>query len=229
MMPQLVRNKKNCLMCAYTSIERKAVIAGRPILLMTQSATGVNCGICNRFCCSKCLQKVVSVFPNEKKKNNHWYMFVMAFISEEKQQLKSAQCYPAGPFVGHCCELRFLSKRATITPLASTRFDGCLFLPEYKLIINPAFSSDGIVDIHGFGGYAPYFTGVVHCVPSHTSCMEYERKGVVATGSAARFRKVVKCPVNHHIRLPYEWTAQQVCELNKEDIPCVYWGACLFI
>ena len=187
-MSQQGRNCKDCIMCSPGSIERKVQMSEKQILILSQSDVGIKCGICNKFCCIQCLRKVINVFPTVKSKRNHWYMYVSAMIKEEDMAEPIRSCYPAGPFVGQCCELRFFKRGAIPIQLEQTRFDGCLFLPEYKLILSPCFSSDGMVDIHGFGGMHPYFTGVVHCVPSQTSCIEYEKGKVVATGSGSSYR-----------------------------------------
>ena len=202
-------------MCSPGSVEQKVRNSGKAFLLLSQSDVGINCGRCSRFCCLKCLKKIVAVFPNDMKKTNHWYRYVTAFITEQTMVVPVQQCYPSGPFVGHCCELRFFRKSADNVVLEKTRFDGtrfdgCLFLPEYKVIISPCICGDGIVDIHGFGGYNPYFTGVVHCVPSHTSCIEYHKEQVRATGSASSFRVLDNYPVEVPYLLPYETKERKV-------------------
>ena len=154
--------------------------------------------------------KVVAVIPKNLKTNNHWYMYVAAFLDEQHATDGIHRRYPAGPYIGHCCELRFFRKKASSSNLAATRFDGCLFLPEYKLIISPCFSSEGMVDIHGFGGSGPYFDGVIHCVPSHTSCVAYGQTGVVATGCASVFRVLDKHPRAQQFRVPYETKVREV-------------------
>jgi hypothetical protein len=156
------------------------------------------------------MEKIVAVFPNDKKKKNHWYMYVKAFISESTSTGRSSTPYPAGPFVGHCCELRFFDKKCVRFVHEQTLFDGCLFLPEYKLIINPCFSNEGIIDIHGLGGYPPYFQGVIHCVPSHDSCREYHKMGVTAKGCASRFRLLDSLPSSIEFKLPYDAGNRQV-------------------
>ena len=181
-------------MCSPGTVERKVYTAGKAFLLLSQSDVGMKCGNCNIYCCLKCLEKIVGVFPNDMKKNNHWYMYVTAFIDKYKTEGSSDTSYPAGPFVGHCCELRFFDKRVEMLLPVQTRFDGCLFLPEYKLIINPCFSMEGMVDIHGFGGSPSYFPGVIHCVPSHNSCLQYNTMGVTATGTASMFRLLNDTP-----------------------------------
>jgi hypothetical protein len=211
---------KDCVMCSPGSIERKVCNQGKSFLLLSQSPVGINCGICSRFCCLKCLEKIVLAFPNDMKKKNHWYMYVSAFIRERNMTVPLPQCYPSGPFVGHCCELRFFQRGVEKNVPAPTLFDGCLFLPEYKVIISPCFCNDGIVDIHGFGGYNPYFTGVVHCVPSHTSCVAYKRNGVKATGSGSSFRVLENWPNAVKILLPYETSQQQVIRAEMRMLSC---------
>ena len=177
---------KDCLMCSPSSVEVSN--SGKAILVLSQSDLGINCGICNCFCCQTCLEKIVAVFPNDMKIINHWYMYVTAFLSEEKRALPLHACYPSGPFIGHCCVLGFFQRRPPTSIQELTRFDRCLFLPQYKLIINPCFAPDGMVDIHGFGAFLPYFTGVIHCVLSLKSCVEYESMGSHANRARIKFQ-----------------------------------------
>jgi hypothetical protein len=191
-------------------VERQVYNARKWTLLLGQSDVGIKCGICNLYCCIKCLEKIIDIYPKDMTSKNHWYMYVKAFIAETKSKASSATRYPAGPFVGHCCELRFFNKRRDRVQQEQTRFDGCLFLPEYKLIINPCFSIQRIIDIHGFGGFPPYFQGVIHCVPSHKSCVEYQKMGVTATGCASRFRLLDDLPQTIQFQVPYESGKRQV-------------------
>jgi hypothetical protein len=212
MLPK-VGKSADCLMCAPCTVEGNVYNSGKAFLLLSQADVGIRCGICNRFCCIKCLKKVVSVFPNDKHaKRHHWYMYVTAFLSEIRKDVTVPKCYPSGPFVGNCCELRFLKRQAGVmSPVETSRLDGCLFLPEYKLIISPGFSNDGVVDIHGFGGFLPHFNGVVHCVPSHSSCLKYEREGVTPSGVESRFQVWPISPATQYIQLPYETGKEMVC------------------
>jgi hypothetical protein len=146
----------------------------------------------------------MEVYPDNKTKRNHWYMYVSAFIRENAKNKNDPPCFPNGPFVGHCCELLFCKRRLNESPPTATRYDGCLFLPEYKILLSPCFGRDGMVDIHGFGGMAPYFSGVVHCVPSLASCVEYEKGGIVATGSGSMFQQLEQNPMVREYKIPYE-------------------------
>ena len=210
MMLRKAENDKVCIMCSPGSVERKVRSTGKKILLLSQSNVGIKCGICNKFCCIKCLEKIIKVFPCDMKRKNHWFMFVTAFIGEQYNAGPMQTGYPYRPFVGHCCELRFFQRCGHNRSLQKTRFDGCLFLPEYKLIISPCFSNDGLVDIHGFGGSPPNFDGVIHCVPSHGACVEYERKGLKATGISSIYQILDNCPFTEQLQLPYETQSRKV-------------------
>lgn len=229
-MPRKTGKCKDCVMCSPGSMERKVCSSGKTFLNMTQSDVGVNCGICNRFSCLTCLEKIVAVFPNDMKKRNHWYRYVAAFIAEQKMSVLLPQCYPAGPFVGHCCELRFFRRSADYIVEEKTQFDGCLFLPEYRVIINPCIGDKGIVDIHGFGGYNPHFAGVVHCVPSHTSCIDYHSEGVKATGSASSYQVLKNNPDLVQFLLPYETKKKKVLYCVEVSVPHVIFDSniCLY-
>jgi hypothetical protein len=203
--------EKDCLMCSPRSMERKVSRSGKTFLLLGQSCSGINCGMCGGFCCLKCLKKILSVFPKDRRATDHWYMYVTEWVTDREDTRDTPVLYPAGPFVGHCCELRVLSKVPFENTTTATRFDGCLFLPEYKLIISPCFSSNGTVDIHGFGAYPPYFTGVIHCVPSQAACADYEAKQVIPTGSAATFNMEDASRFGvHRFKLPYETMEREV-------------------
>ena len=155
------------------------------------------------------------MFPDNMKKMNHWYKYVMAGIEEYQTESKVTTSYPCGPFVGHCCELLFYKRRVELrSGKLKTKFDGCLFLPEYKLLIGPSLSDSGIVDIHGFSGFHPHFAGVVHCVPSPISCAEYERKGVSATGVSSCYRLLDGYPMTIPFLVPYETSERKV---NNEE------------
>ena len=73
-------------MCLPGTVERKVYTAGKAFLLLSEYDLGMKCGVCNKYCCPKCLEKIVGVFPNDMKKNNHWYMYVIAFIDENKKR-----------------------------------------------------------------------------------------------------------------------------------------------
>ena len=199
-----------CVMCSQGTIERRVKEMGKTVLLMSPGDIGITCGICNRLCCIKCLRKVVDVFASQKKQQDPWYLYVSCYIDHLDNPQNKPDDTLSLPFVGHCCELGIFKRGTKINSSEKTRFDGCLFLPEYKLIISPSFSSEGIVDIHGFGGMPPYFSGVVHCVPSHSACIEYEKKGVKATGGAACFRLLDNSTITTKFEIPYETWERKV-------------------
>jgi hypothetical protein len=99
-------------------------------------------------------------------------------------------------FVGHCCEWKTSNAEKKIANLATrllsqqpSRYDGCLYLPEYNLLIDSPLG--GAVDNHGLGSMTEEdgFTkigGAWHAVvPTHLA-VQCEASAVLAGGSGLK-------------------------------------------
>ena len=148
------KKPKNCIFCSSKSIEQSSKLSGPK--KYPHANQGLTCGKCFRFSCLPCLKLLIHIIPKEL--HDDWALKVLRFIQSGEEQ----------GFVGSCCQFIDKNKKSTDIvrqgdELAGTSFAGCLFFPEFKLLIDSPFDC---VDIHGVGEFAGHYGGAWHCVIS---------------------------------------------------------------
>jgi hypothetical protein len=194
-----------CNFCSYRSIAtrlRNAADADSVLSNPMPSPTGLHCSYpdCSGYACSNCLPKIVRCFSKETQASDQWCVDVNRFIETG---------FANPQFIGNCCEwkaerARLLEEsRLSRTP---TKFDGFLYLPEFKLLIDSPF---GCIDVHGLGrsagkglrGKHDELPAAWHCVISHEAAARYHSEGLRPVSSVGFIQERIFHQVS--IPLPY--------------------------
>ena len=164
-----------CTFCSETTIQKRNIIRNKVWASRGQSLCGLVCNRCRRFSCSWCLRKIVSAIPSTQRAMDTWCIEVESFLSSRELR---------GEILGHCCEFRDYSNEQTqpvdtsmllaAPPAGSSSadkgtlhlLDGCLFFPEYRLLVDSPLGDGGPIDIHGLSAIGRNFPGVYHGVIS---------------------------------------------------------------
>ena len=144
---------------------------------------GLTCSKCNSFACQRCLKSIV--MHKHAKPLDRWMLEVKDFLRSNN--------HPED-FMGHCCEWSHLKQPVPTTASAPLRYDGCLHLFEFALLIDSPFTC---VDIHGFGANPPWFKGAWHGAIGEICAARLLRDDVRALGTELRLQ--VEKPVVLHI------------------------------
>lgn len=196
-----------CLLCSDQTFEKKLVkqkkklVSGRD----QSSRDGLTCSKCKRFACKEC---VAAFVEKAGVHGNHdpWCIIAKKYVlcGEEPEN-----------FVGHCCELKFAREKGGEQKkkkigVACTRYDGCLHLPDFGVLIGSDFVC---TDVHGLvecaeaktnsaqsnanyeeshdpssgANYYSHFGPVAHCVIGQRASERYHSKNVVASGDAGDY------------------------------------------
>lgn len=203
----------SCIFCSFNSIETQRKLEKRVFIDLTMNSMGLYCSVCGSFSCKTCLDKVIANIPNKLQLHDSWCSYVSAYLMSSTS--------PPPDFVGSCCELKLQAKASALSSnqraselQESTRYDGCLYLPEFSLLIDSPIGNGGPVDIHGFAKENQLRDGVMHCVLSHETSRIMHSRNIVANGAGANWRFHHELPLLEiTIRLPYEQSPMTVSSM----------------
>ena len=163
----------SCIFCHDSSIERKVRLSDKQRIFFESSPTGLTCTSCSRFICSDFIRDIFKRIPQSSKEKDSLCQVVNQFLTTGGKHT----------FLGSCCELKDIKKTpliiSSMTPLS---YDGYLFRPEYRLLIDSSIGNEEPIDIHGQAKHDTLFPGVVHCVLSRASCALASSSKVQAKG-----------------------------------------------
>ena len=169
----------SCIFCHESSIERRVLLSKKKHLFFEGSRTGLTCSSCSRFSCSDCLADILRRIPKSWHKKNLWCQTVGQFLINGKHQA----------FLGSCCELQEIKDTSfKMLGKSTLSYDGCLFFPEYRLLIDSPIGNGGPIDIHGLAKHKTSFLGVVHCVLSKATCTLASNSNIQANGKGAQLK-----------------------------------------
>ena len=173
-----------CVFCCSVSHEKARVEEGKQLAVRRKGVRGgLTCSKCNSFACQRCLKSIV--MHKHAKPLDRWMLEVKDFLRSNN--------HPED-FMGHCCEWSHLKQPVPTTASAPLRYDGCLHLFEFALLIDSPFTC---VDIHGFGANPPWFKGAWHGAIGEICAARLLRDDVRALGTELRLQ--VEKPVVLHI------------------------------
>ena len=172
------RHGRNCLLCSTKTIKSSSFLTKRAASFINYipSKLGLTCTKCQSFACKYCIVLIHQSIEPKLRANDQWCQDVRSFLSKKPMRVD---------FVGHCCEFAVLPRctqdvQSLILPC---RYDGCLFFPEYGVLVDTCFES---VDVFAFGpDIGCNLKGLWHSVVDYKTARMLEKACVKPDGSKA--------------------------------------------